>query len=94
MIIDATPVIPISDARILARFADATVLVARSGTATRRQVRAAVERLELISVKPTAAVLNYSVDVSSSSYYVRPTESDVETRRASRRTRKRDAASS
>ena len=82
VIIDATPVIPISDARILARFADATVLVARAGTATRRQVRAAVERLELISVKPTAAVLNYSVGVSSSSYYVRPTESDVETRSA------------
>ena len=63
VIIDAPPVIPISDARILARFADATVLVARAGTATRRQVRAAVERLELISVKPTAAVLNYSVGV-------------------------------
>ena len=34
-----------------------------SGTRRRRQVRAAVERLELISVKPTAAVLNYSVAV-------------------------------
>ena len=94
VIIDAPPVIPISDARILARFADATVLVARAGTATRRQVRAAVERLELISVKPTAAVLNYSVGVSSSSYYVRPTESDADTRDVGRRSRKRDAASS
>jgi capsular exopolysaccharide synthesis family protein len=95
IIIDTTPVIPISDARILARFADATVLVAGSGTASRRQVRQAVERLGLISVKPTAAVLNYSPEVSSSSYYVRPTEADAETRSSRRRrARKRDAASS
>jgi len=93
VIIDATPVIPVSDARILSRFADATVLVARAGTATRRQVRAAVERLELISVRPTAVVLNHSVDVSRSSYYVRPTE-DADTPSARRRTRKRGAASS
>jgi receptor protein-tyrosine kinase len=95
VIIDATPVIPISDARIVARYADATVLVARAGTATRRQVRAAVERLGLISVKPTAVVLNHSNEVSRSSYYVRPNESDLEPRRARRYTRKqRDAASS
>jgi capsular exopolysaccharide synthesis family protein len=72
VIIDATPVIPVSDSRIVARYADATVLVARAGTASRRQVRAAVERLGLISVKPTAAVLNHSTEVSRSSYYVRP----------------------
>ena len=82
VIIDATPVIPISDARIVARYADATVLVARAGGATRRQVRAAVERLALISVKPTAAVLNHSSEVSRSSYYVRPNEPDVQTRSA------------
>jgi succinoglycan biosynthesis transport protein ExoP len=78
VIIDATPVIPISDARILARYADATVLVARAGTASRRQVRAAVERLGLISVRPTAAVLNHSTEVVRSSYYVRPTDGEVE----------------
>jgi capsular exopolysaccharide synthesis family protein len=94
VIIDATPVVPISDARIVARYSDATVLVARAGGASRRQVRAAVERLELISVKPTAAVLNYSVDVGRSSYYVRPTEPDAETRSARRRARKRGVASS
>jgi succinoglycan biosynthesis transport protein ExoP len=73
-VIDSTPVIPISDARIVARYADATLLVARAGYALRRHVRAAVERLELISVKPTAAVLNYSVAVRPSSYYIQPTE--------------------
>jgi capsular exopolysaccharide synthesis family protein len=98
VIIDATPVIPISDARILARYADATVLVARAGTASRRQVRQAVERLALISVRPTAAVLNHSTEVSRSSYYVRPTEQealepDAATRSARRLTRKQRARS-
>jgi receptor protein-tyrosine kinase len=79
VIIDSTPVIPISDARIVARHADGTLLVARAGYALRRQVRAAVERLELINVKPTAAVLNYSVAVRRSSYYVRPTSEEDET---------------
>ena len=91
VIIDATPVIPISDARIVARFADATVLVARAGTASRRQVRHAVERLALISVQPTASVLNHSGGVSRSSYYVRPTE-DPDTRSQRRLARKQRGA--
>jgi Mrp family chromosome partitioning ATPase len=94
VIIDATPVIPISDARIVARYADATVLVARAGGATRRQVRAAVERLALISVKPTAAVLNHSSEVSRSSYYVRPNEPDIQTRSTRRLARKQRGAAS
>jgi capsular exopolysaccharide synthesis family protein len=72
VIIDSTPVIPISDARIVARYADATLIVARAGFALRRQVRAAVERLGLINVQPTAGVLNYSTAVRASSYYVQP----------------------
>jgi tyrosine-protein kinase len=88
VIIDATPVIPISDARILARYADATVLVARAGTASRRQVRQSVERLALISVRPTAAVLNHSTEVSRSSYYVRPTEQDLDPDAQARTTRR------
>jgi tyrosine-protein kinase len=78
VIIDSTPVIPISDARIVARHTDATLLVAKAGTALRRQVRAAVERLDLISVKPTAAILNYSDAVRRSSYYVRPASEEDE----------------
>jgi len=78
VVIDSTPVIPVSDARIVARHADATLLVARAGVALRRQVRTAVERLELISVKPTAAILNYSDAVRRSSYYVRPISEEDE----------------
>ena len=81
VVIDCTPVMPISDARIVARYADATLLVAKAGVAVRRHVRTSIERLELISVKPTAAVLNYSLAVRGSSYYVRPTgEEDGQTR--------------
>jgi len=76
VVIDCTPVMPISDARIVARHADATLLVARAHGARRRHVRAAIERLDLISVKPTAAVLNYSLAVRGSSYHVRPTAED------------------
>lgn len=94
VVIDSTPVIPISDARIVARYADATLLVARSGYALRRQVRAAVERLELISVKPTAAVLNYSDAVRPSNYYIQPRdETDGDKAVSARRlSKKRGAA--
>jgi len=40
-----------------------------AGTATRRQVRTAIERLSLIDVRPTATVLNNSREAGSSSYY-------------------------
>jgi capsular exopolysaccharide synthesis family protein len=93
VVIDSTPVIPISDARIVARYADATILVARAGFALRRQVRAAVERLGLINVQLTAAVLNYSSAVRSSSYYVQPTgEESAEKIPARRLSEKRGAA--
>jgi succinoglycan biosynthesis transport protein ExoP len=83
VIIDGTPVVPVSDARIVARYADATLLVVSAGAATRRQVRTAVERLSLIDVRPTATVLN-NTRHAGSSYY------DVEHRdeaRAERRAR-------
>jgi capsular exopolysaccharide synthesis family protein len=69
VIIDSTPLVPVSDARIVARFAKATLLVASAGTTTRRQLKTAVERLSLISVQPTAAVLNNYRAVSRTAYY-------------------------
>lgn len=70
IVIDSTPVVPVSDARIMARFADTTILVASAGAATRRQVKAAVDRLALISVPVTAVVLNNSKAPRGSSYYI------------------------
>jgi capsular exopolysaccharide synthesis family protein len=72
IIIDATPIVPISDARVIARFADATLIVASAGAVRRRQLRSAVDRLSLISVRPTAAVLNQSKSVQGSRYYIQP----------------------
>jgi succinoglycan biosynthesis transport protein ExoP len=93
IVIDSTPLIPISDARIVARYADATLLVARAGAAPRRHVRTAVERLDLISIKLTAAVLNHSGEVSSSSYYVRPSDEEEAAKGLrTRRLEKRGAA--
>jgi capsular exopolysaccharide synthesis family protein len=86
VIIDGTPVVPISDARIVARFADATLLVVSAGAATRRQVRTAIDRLSLIDVRPTATVLNNSREAGSSSYYYE-VEHDNATREARRKRR-------
>lgn len=93
VVIDSTPVIPVSDARVMARHADATLLVAREGYAKRRQVRQAIERLQLISVKPAAAVLNYAATVRGSSYYLRPSGEGAERLFARRISRSRGAAS-
>lgn len=83
IVVDSTPVVPVSDARIMARYADATLLVASAGSATRRQVKTAVDRLSLISVPVTAVVLNNSKAPRGSSYYiVSEPEEDKPERRA------------
>lgn len=69
VVIDSTPLVPINDARIMARFVKHTLLVASAETATRRGVRTAAERLEVIGVKPTAVVLNYARKPGGRDYY-------------------------
>jgi capsular exopolysaccharide synthesis family protein len=75
VIVDTTPIVPISDARVASRFADATLVVAAAGAVRGRQLRGALDRLSLISVRPTAAVLNQSKSVMGSKYYL---QADVE----------------
>ena len=58
VIVDSPPASPVNDGRIMARFTGGTIIVASADSATRRTVRAAVERLSLIGVRPTAVVLN------------------------------------
>lgn len=58
VVVDSTPLIPINDARIMAKFCDITLIVVAAGTMTRRQLRNAVDRLKIIGVEPTAVVLN------------------------------------
>jgi polysaccharide biosynthesis transport protein len=69
VVIDGTPLVPISDARVIARYADVTLLVASANRATRRHVRTAMERLSLISVRPTATVLNNYSARDTPGYY-------------------------
>jgi capsular exopolysaccharide synthesis family protein len=71
VVIDTTPLIPVNDARVVASLAKATLLVASSGGATRGAVQDAVNRLSLISVTPTAAVLNKSRSRQARGYYGR-----------------------
>jgi capsular exopolysaccharide synthesis family protein len=68
VVIDGTPIVPISDARMVARFAESTVVVVSAGKATRRQLRAAFDRLSVISVRPTAVILN-DATMGAPSYY-------------------------
>jgi Mrp family chromosome partitioning ATPase len=68
VVVDTTPLIPVNDARIFASFADAAVIVISAENATRRQVREAVHRLELVSVEPIAVVLNNSKNAKRSYY--------------------------
>jgi len=71
VVVDTTPVLPVNDARVVASATSATLLVAAAGTASRSSVSAAVERLALIAVVPTAAVLNKSRSRQAQSYYGR-----------------------
>lgn len=60
VVLDTTPLAPVNDARVIASFAETTVIVASAEATKRRQVREAVERLSLVSVQPTGMVLNRS----------------------------------
>lgn len=86
VIVDATPLVPISDARIMARYSSSVIVVANAGTATRRQVRRAIDRLELIALEPTAVVLNNYKAPGGTSYYALP-EEIAEIRKSRRRSR-------
>ena len=70
IVFDTTPLVPVNDARVIASLSTATLIVARSGRATRASLREAVDRLSLIAVTPTAAVLNMSK--SRRTYYGTP----------------------
>ena len=74
MVVDTTPLVPVGDARVVAGVTEATVIVASAGSASRSTVREAVERLALIAVTPTGAVLNKSRSRRARSYYGRPSK--------------------
>ncbi len=69
VVIDSPPVTAVNDARIMASSAASTILVISADTATRRRIRAAVERLSMLSIRPTAVVLNRSKGMRAAGYY-------------------------
>jgi receptor protein-tyrosine kinase len=69
VVIDGTPLVPVNDARLMARYVSSILLVVSAGTVTRRQVRTAVERLSIIGVDITAVVVNNSKVRRRASYY-------------------------
>jgi succinoglycan biosynthesis transport protein ExoP len=95
VVVDAPPVGPVNDARIMARFGRHTLLVASTEVGTRRNVRAAVEQLSLIGVSPTAVVLNRAKGPGGKDHYgyltPRVPRAEKQARRAGSRWRLRRA---
>ena len=58
VIVDAPPLLPVTDAALLAAQADGAVVVVRHGKTTRDQLGHAVERLEAVDAKPVGVVVN------------------------------------
>jgi capsular exopolysaccharide synthesis family protein len=58
IIIDAPPLLPVTDAALLAAQADGAVVVVRHGRTTRDQLQHSVERLEAVDAKALGVVIN------------------------------------
>jgi capsular exopolysaccharide synthesis family protein len=58
VIIDAPPLLPVSDAAILGAMSDGVIMVARYGHVTRDQVRHALESLQAVDARLIGTVLN------------------------------------
>lgn len=68
IVIDAPPLLPVSDAAVLARQADGAILVARFGRTTRDQLRKATESLEVVGARLLGTVLNFVPTRGSGGY--------------------------
>jgi capsular exopolysaccharide synthesis family protein len=58
VIIDAPPLLPVTDAALLAAQSDGALVVVRHGRTTKEQLREAVDRLRAVGGRPLGAVLN------------------------------------
>lgn len=58
VIIDAPPLLPVTDAALLATHADGVILVVRHGKVTREQVRLSADRLEQVDARLVGVVMN------------------------------------
>lgn len=69
VIIDAPPLLPVSDAAVLAKSADGVLLVARYGHVARADLRRCVTALRTVGAHLIGSVLNAVPKKSQSSYY-------------------------
>ncbi len=69
LIIDSPPVLPVTDAAVLATEVDAVVLVALAGSTTQRDVRRSLETLARVDAPMVGAVLNGASEHDSYVYY-------------------------
>jgi capsular exopolysaccharide synthesis family protein len=68
VLIDSPPVLPVTDAAILSRHADATLMLAAAGQTRRSDLHRAVEKLDQVGAKILGIVLN-KVTRQTGSYY-------------------------
>jgi succinoglycan biosynthesis transport protein ExoP len=68
VLIDSPPVLPVTDAAILSRHADATLMLAAAGQTRRSDLHRAVEKLDQVGVKILGMVLN-KVTKQTGRYY-------------------------
>lgn len=69
ILIDAPPLLPVTDAAVLTAHADGAILVVRHGHTTQEQVRGAVEILAGVDTRPVAALFSMVPQGSSRSGY-------------------------
>jgi len=70
IIVDAPPLLPVTDAALLASQSDGALVVVRHGKTTREQLRHAIERLESVDARALGVVLNMVPNQKSNdSYY-------------------------
>ncbi|MDP9019428.1 MAG: polysaccharide biosynthesis tyrosine autokinase [Actinomycetota bacterium] len=86
VVLDTPPVLPVTDALVVSKWVDATLLVTASGTTTRRQVQRALELLNQVDAPVVGTVLNQA-PVESTGYgyagsYYGPTTPRPSTRQA------------
>jgi capsular exopolysaccharide synthesis family protein len=69
VLIDSAPVLPVTDAAVLATRVDATILIAAAGISTRRETARALETLTRVGASIIGVVLNRAPDTDAYVYY-------------------------
>jgi len=69
VVIDTSPILPVTDASVLATFTDAVILVAAANTSTKRDIRRAMELLSRVDANIVGTVLNRASQTDSYAYY-------------------------